>query len=92
MSNERTRKYFENQDFLNKFEAVKSNPDLMQELIQNDPRFMDVFSTITGIDLLKMQEDQMREKEKQEKMQRDAMEAAKKRAEEEKKRKEEEAF
>ena len=56
MNNERTRKYFENQDFINKFEAVQQNPDLMQQLIQTDPRFMDVFSTITGIDLLAMQE------------------------------------
>lgn len=48
-----------------------------------DPRFMDVFKELTGIDLMDMQAQQMKAKERQE-------EVSKKRAEEEKKRKEEE--
>lgn len=66
MANERTAKYFENPDFLNKFEAVKKDPEMFQQLLQTDPRFMDVFSTITGIDLMKMQEEQLKQKDNQE--------------------------
>ena len=54
----------------------------MMQLVQTDPRFMDVFSTITGIDLMKMQEEQLKKKD------RDAEDV--KKAQEEKKKKDEE--
>lgn len=39
---------------------------MMMQLIQTDPRFMDVFKELTGIDLMDMQEKQMKTKQNQE--------------------------
>ena len=52
----------------------------MMQFVQTDPRMMDVFKEITGIDLMVMQAQQMKSKEKAEDMK-------KKREEEEAKRK-----
>jgi hypothetical protein len=35
----------------------------MMQLVQTDPRFMDVFKELTGIDLMEMQGEQMKAKE-----------------------------
>lgn len=43
MTNERTRAYFMNPDFKNKWEMCKMNPQFMMQIMQTDPRFMDVF-------------------------------------------------
>lgn len=83
MANPKTRAYFDDVDFKNKFEFCKSNPQMMMQLLQTDPRFMDVFSTITGLDLGKMQEEQSKNRENME-------ELKKKREEEEKQKQAEE--
>ncbi len=49
------------------------------QIMQMDPRFMDVFKELTGIDLMDMQSQQMKQKEQTE-------ELKKKREEEEKKK------
>ena len=54
---------------------------MLMQLIQTDPRFMDVFKELTGIDLLDMQEKEM-------KKQATAEEVKKQRDTEEKKKKE----
>jgi len=56
---------------------------MMMQLCMSDPRFMDVFKEITGIDLMDLQEQKMKEKDEAEDMK-------KKREAEEKVRKEEE--
>lgn len=84
MANPRIAGYFQDPKFRNTFEMCKQNPQMLMQLMQVDPRLMDVFKELTGIDLMDMQADQMKRKEQKE-------EDAKKRAEEEKKRQEEEA-
>jgi hypothetical protein len=34
------------------FEMCKQNPQMMMQLMQADPRFMDIFKELTGIDLM----------------------------------------
>ena len=64
---------------------------MLMQLMQVDPRLMDVFKELTGIDLMDMQSQQMKNKDKQEEMRKKAEEeAAKRKAEDEKRRKEEE--
>jgi hypothetical protein len=41
---------------------------MLMQVIQTDPRFMDVFKELTGIDLMDMQSQQMKKKEQQEEM------------------------
>jgi hypothetical protein len=55
MSNPRIAGYFADPQFANMFEMIKTNPQMMMQVMQSDPRFMDVFQEITGIDLGKMQ-------------------------------------
>ena len=66
MSNPRTAAYFQDHKFRNMFEMCKQNPQMLMQLMQTDPRFMDVFKELTGIDLMEMQGEQMKDKEKQE--------------------------
>jgi stress-induced-phosphoprotein 1 len=69
----------------------QKDPQMMMQLVQTDPRMMDVFKEITGIDLMDMQAQQMKSKEKAEEMRKKRdEEEAKRKAEEDKKRKEEE--
>ena len=65
---------------------------MLMQMIQTDPRFMDVFKELTGVDLMDLQEKQMKEKDKAEelKKKREAEEKAKKEAEEKKKKEDEE--
>jgi hypothetical protein len=56
---------------------------MMMQFVQSDPRMMDVFKEITGIDLMDMQAQQAKNKDRME-------EARKKREEEEAKKKQEE--
>lgn len=44
-------KYFEDVQFKNMFEMVKQNPQMLMQVMQMDPRFMEVFQVLTGIDL-----------------------------------------
>jgi stress-induced-phosphoprotein 1 len=58
--NPRIAKYFEDPLFRTKFEMCGKDPQMMMQLIQSDPRFMDVFKELTGIDLMDVQEKQMK--------------------------------
>lgn len=90
MANPRIAKYFEDPKFRNMFEMVKRDPQMMMQIMQTDPRFMDVFKELTGIDLMEMQGEQMKAKEKQEDLKKKAEEERKKKeAEEELRRKRE---
>jgi len=41
----------------------QQKPEMLMQLVQSDPRFMDVFKELTGIDLMDMQEAQMKQKD-----------------------------
>ena len=56
----RISKYFEDPQFNNMWQMCQQNPQMLMQLIQSDPRFMDVFKELTGIDLLDMQEKEMK--------------------------------
>ena len=92
MLNEKTRKHLEDPDFRAKFELCKSNPQMMMQMMQMDPRFMDVFQVITGLDLSKMQEQKFAQEAKSEELRKkkEQDEKKKKEEEEERKKKEEE--
>jgi stress-induced-phosphoprotein 1 len=93
MKNPRIAKYFEDPTFKTKFEMAGKDPQFMMQLVQSDPRFMDVFKELTGIDLMDMQEKEMKRKEREEdeKKKRQAEEAKKKEEDEKKKKLDEEA-
>lgn len=55
MANPRIAKYFEDIKFRNTFEMVKRDPQMLMKIMQTDPRFMDIFKELTGIDLEDMQ-------------------------------------
>ena len=40
----------------------------MMQLVQSDPRFIHVFKVLTGVDLLAMQEQEMKKRDKEEDM------------------------
>ncbi len=65
-ANPRTAKYFEDPQFRTMWEAAQKDPQMMMQLIQSDPRFIDVFKQLTGIDLLDMQEKEMKKKDQDE--------------------------
>jgi stress-induced-phosphoprotein 1 len=90
MVNSKTSKFFEDTDFKNKFDFCKNNPQMFMQLMQTDPRFMTVFQVITGIDLEKMQESEMKHRQQNDefKKQKEEEENKKKAEEEEKKKKE----
>lgn len=91
MSNPRVMGYFQDPKFRNLFEMCKQNPQMLMQMMQVDPRFQDVFSVLTGIDLQGMREDQMKRKDEEEDYRKkQEQERKKKEEEEEKKRKEEE--
>lgn len=73
------------------FEMVKRDPQMMMQIMQTDPRFMDVFKELTGIDLMEMQSEQMKAKEKQEDFKKKAEEERKKKEAEDEERKKREA-
>jgi len=63
-ANPRIAKYFEDPIFNNKWLMCQQDPQMMMQLIQSDPRFMDVFKELTGIDLMDMQEKEMKNKQR----------------------------
>ena len=92
MANEKTKKFFSDPDFRNKFDFCKQNPQMFMQLMQTDPRFMQVFQVITGIDLEAMQEQQFKNRDKMDelKKQKEAEDKKKKEEEEAKRKKDEE--
>lgn len=61
--NPRIAKYFEDPQFKNMWVMSQQNPQMMMQCVQSDPRFMDVFKELTGIDLMDMQEQEMKRKD-----------------------------
>jgi hypothetical protein len=54
--NPRIAKYFEDPQFYQMWQACSQNPQMLMQVIQTDPRFMDVFKELTGIDFNEVQE------------------------------------
>jgi stress-induced-phosphoprotein 1 len=73
------------------FEMCMMNPQMLMQCIQMDPRFMEIFKELTGIDLQSMGEERAKQEDlsKEQQAKREAEE--KKRAEEEAARKKAEA-
>lgn len=71
--------------FKNIVDYAMRDQKVLLQMIQTDPRFMEVFSVLTGIDMTKMNEEAMKDRKK------DEEEMKKKKEEDEKKKKEEEA-
>lgn len=88
----RTSRYMSDPTFVNLLQMGMKDPNMLTSMLGKDPRFMDVFSVLTGIDLGKMGEEQeksKKEKEAQDKKRKEEEEIAKKKAEEERKEREE---
>lgn len=85
MANERIRKYFEQPDFKNKWEMCKMDTQFFMQVMQQDPRFMEVFQVLTGIDLMDMSANAQKQKEAEEERQRQREAERKRREEEEEK-------
>ncbi len=88
----RTSKYMGDPQFMNLLNFAMKDQKMLMELVSKDPRFMDVFSVLTGIDLAGMSEEagkSKKEKEEKEKERKKQEEEARKKAEEDRKNKEE---
>jgi stress-induced-phosphoprotein 1 len=92
-ANPRIAKYFEDPQFQSKWAMCQQNPQMMMQLLQSDPRLMDVFKELTGVDLLQMNEDKQRQASNEDDLRKTAKAAAevKKAADEQKRKEAEEA-
>lgn len=79
--------YFKDPQFTNMFEMCVQKPEMLVQIMQMDPRFMDVFKELTGIDLGEMSQMQAEQEEQKEKFAEKAKEQQKKREAEEEARK-----
>jgi stress-induced-phosphoprotein 1 len=89
----RTANMMKDPNFKNLIDFAMRDQKVLMQMIQTDPRFMAVFSVLTGIDLEKMSEDvqkESQERKKEEEKKKKEEEEKKKKEEEEKKKKEEE--
>lgn len=89
----KTAKYMADPQFKNLLDYAMKDQKVLMQLIQTDPRFMDVFGVLTGIDLTSINEEaskSQKKKEQEDKERKIKEEEERKRAEEEKKRREEE--
>jgi stress-induced-phosphoprotein 1 len=89
----RTMKYMQDPQFRTLLEYGMKDQKMLMELVSKDPRFMDVFSVLTGLDLTKMGEDEekrRREKEAADKERKKKEDEDRVKAEAERVRKEEE--
>ena len=89
----RTAKLMTDPQFKNLLDYAMKDQKILLQLIQTDPRFMDVFSVLTGIDMTKMTEEAekaQKEKREEEEKKKKEEEERKKKEEEERKKKEEE--
>ena len=84
----RTSKYMSDVQFQNLLAHAMKDQKILMQLVQSDPRFMDVFSVLTGIDLTMMTEEAEKSKKKKDV---DDKERKKREEEERKAREEEEA-
>jgi stress-induced-phosphoprotein 1 len=88
----KTSKYMTDPQFKNLLDYAMKDQKVLMQLIQTDPRFMDVFGVLTGIDLSALNEEATKGKKKKDEEEKDRKikeEEERKRAEEEKKRREE---
>ncbi len=81
----RTAKYMTDVQFQNLLAYAMKDQKILMQLVQSDPRFMDVFSVLTGIDLTAMTQEADKSKKKNE----EDIKEKKKRDEEERKLREE---
>tara|TARA_B110000285_G_scaffold217599_1_gene266130 strand:+ start:327 stop:677 length:351 start_codon:yes stop_codon:yes gene_type:complete len=87
-ANPRIAKYFEDPQFQSKWAMCQQDPQMMMQLLQTDPRLMDVFKELTGVDLLQMNEDKQRQASQEDDLRKKAKATAEaKKAEDEQKRK-----
>lgn len=89
----RTSKYMSDPQFNNMLQYAMKDQKILMQLVQSDPRFMDVFSVLTGIDLTMMNdqaEKSKKDREVSEKERKIKEEADRKIAEEARVKKEEE--
>lgn len=88
----RTAAYMKDPQFKNALDYAIRDQKMFVDMIQKDPRFMDAFSVVTGIDMNKMNEDAQREQKakEEERKKKEAEEAEKKKKEEEERKKKEE--
>ena len=89
----RTSKYMSDPQFSSLLNYAMKDQKVLMDLVSKDPRFMDVFSVLSGIDLSSMSEDAMKnkkEKEEKEKERKKREEEERIKSEAERKRKEEE--
>ena len=89
----RTAGMMRDPQFRNLVDFAMKDQKILIQMIQTDPRFMTVFSVLTGIDMEKMNEDVQKhaeERKKEEEKKKKEEEEKKKKEEEEKKKKEEE--
>jgi len=57
--------------FRNQFDMLKMNPNMILQLMGSDPRWMEVFKILTGVDLQAFSEAKQKEQELHEKQQAD---------------------
>lgn len=60
-TNPKIAKYFEDPKFKNLFELCQQNPQMLMQVMSMDPRFMDVFSVLSGLDLNELQKDRAKQ-------------------------------
>lgn len=89
----RTSRYMSDPQFTNLLNMAMKDQTMLMSLVSKDPRFMDVFSVLTGLDLGAMNEEALKskkEKEEQEKERKKQEEELRIKTEAERKKKEEE--
>ena len=89
----RTADMMKDPQFRNLIDFAMKDQKVLMQMMQTDPRFMTVFSVLTGIDFEKMNEDVQKaseERKKEEEKKKKEEEEKKKKEEEERKKKEEE--
>ena len=62
----RTSKYMTDPQFVNLLQYAIKDQNMLIQMMQSDPRFMDVFSVLSGLDLSKMQENVQKDQKKNE--------------------------
>ena len=62
-SNPKFAAYFQDVQFKNMFDMCMMNPQMLMQAMQMDPRFMEVFKELTGLDLGAMGEARAKQEE-----------------------------
>lgn len=90
-TNPKIAKHLQDTQFKNLYDMCIAQPNMLMQLMQMDPRFMDVIQELTGIDLGALGKQQQQQEEQTEAMRQKAEEDRKKRQAEEEARKKAEA-